>query len=438
MKAPLDNFLSRPRQVTNAVVRLFGYYEKVILALLAVVIVISGTVWYRQFALGREGSPNAGGSYVEGIVGDEQEVRQIALRLTKVGFFRFDTDGTMQNVLVESWQANPEKTIYTFTLKPKIDRNEIVTDLENNIDLLGGASVDVNAVGQVVVTLSEPNPSLPLTLTQPLFDYGPYKLSKVTDQTTIFGRNPREGAQLPYLNKVIIHSYASSEELQQALSKRKLDGAGADGLTISSGYELKTFAMPRYFAVVFNLNKSPFREATLRQALVAGANVPSTPFALTVADQEPSVTLARELVDQWTARGAQVTLEVKPMEEVQDKIGPTRAFQALMIGIDYGVDLDPTYLWSSSQIRPPGNNLSGVKSAAVDTQIETIKTTPNASERLPLIEALHAQLQAENVALIVRQEKINFVAKSSLVIPTPWLAQSLPDRFRSIADWYVK
>ena len=438
MKAPLDNFLSRPRRVGSAVARLFGYYEKVILALLAVVIVVSGTYWYRQFTVGRDGSPNAGGSYVEGIVGDEQELRQIALRLTKVGFFRFDTDGRLANVLVKDWQVNPDKTIYNFTLKEKIDRNEIITDLENNIDLFGSASVEQNEAGQIVMTTVEPNPSLPLVLTQPLFDYGPYKVSKATDQTTIFSRNPKEGAQLPYLNKIIVHSYATKEELQQALSKKKLDGAEAVDVSIPAGYSLKSYSMERYLAVIFNLNKSPFREPALRQAIVDGQTIPTTPFTLTVADQEPNKTLATEIVKQWEARGAKVTLEVKPMDEIQDKVGPSRTFQALMIGIDYGTELDPTYLWSSTQIRPPGNNLSGIKSASVDSQIEAIRATLNANERMTLIDQLHSQIQKEYAAVFVRQEKINFVARDRLEISTPWLARTIADRYRSIADWYVK
>lgn len=438
MKAPLDNFLLRPHQVTKAVVRLFSHYEKVILAFLAVIIVVSGTYWYRQFTLGRDGSPNAGGSYVEGVVGDEQEMRQIALRLTKVGLFRFDTDGRLENVLVKDWQVNPEKTSYAFTLKDKIDRNEIITDLENNIDLFGSASVEQNDAGQIVMTTTDPSPSLPLVLTQPLFDYGPYKVSKATDQTTIFGRNPKEGALLPYINKVIVHSYPNKGELQQALDKKKLDGAEEVDGTIPSGYELKSYSMERYFAVIFNLNKSPFREVGLRQAIVDSQVVPSTPFTLTVADQEPNKTLATEIIKQWEARGAKVTLEVKPMDEIQDKIGPSRTFQALLSGIDYGTELDPTYLWSSTQIRPPGNNLSGIKSATVDSQIEAIRATLNASERMTLIDGLHDQLQKEYAAVFVRQEKINFVARDTLEIPTPWLARTAADRYRSIADWYVK
>lgn len=438
MKAPLDNFLSRPRQVTNTVVRLFGYYEKVILAALAVVIVISGTLWYRQFNADRSGSPNAGGSYVEGIVGDEQEVRQIALRLTKVGFFRFDAQGRLENVLVESWQVNPEKTIYTFILKKDINRNEVVTDLENNIDILGSGTVQEGEQGQIAITLDEPNPNLPLVLTQPLFDYGPYKVSKATDQTTIFSRNPREGALLPHLNKIIIHSYKSTEELQQALTKRKLDGAEAEGVTIPEKYELKSFPIARYYAVVFNLNKSPFREAGLRQGLISGGPVPATPFTLTVADQEPNRTIASELVAQWQARGAKVTLELKAAEEIQDKINPSRAFQATLIGIDYGIELDPTYLWSSSQIRPPGNNLSGIKSATVDAQIAAIQATLHASERFNLIEQLHTQVQNELAALFVRQETISFIAENSIITPRPWLARTVTDRFRAIAHWYIK
>ncbi len=438
MKAPLDNFLARPTQVTTHVVRLLGLYEKVILALLAVVIVTSGTFWYRQFSLEHDGGPGAGGSYVEGIIGDDQEVRQLALRLTRVGLFGFDPDGKLENILVKDWEVNAEKTEYTFALKDKVDKNEILTDLQNSSELLGSANVEQDDQGRVVISLTEANPNLPLILAQPLFDYGPYKLSKATDKTTIFSRNPREGAVLPYLNKVIVHTYSDKDQLQQALEKRKLDGAVAEGVTLPHGYTLQSFELPRFYAVIFNLNKSPFREVGLRSALFDDSAVPATPFTLTVADQEPNKTLAAEAAKQWEQRGAKVTLEVKPAAEIQDKIGPSRTFQALLTGIDYGIELDPTYLWASSQIRPPGNNLGGVKSLAVDAQIEAIKATTDLGVRTKSIKALHEQLTSDRVALFVRQETVSFAVKDSIVFRTPWLAQSAADRYRSTADWYIK
>jgi len=433
----MDNFLARPKRYVTRVGQLIGQYEKVILALLAVVIVISGTFWYRQFTKGHDGGPTVGGSYVEGILGGEEEIQQIATRLTKVGLFSVEPNGKLKPVLVREWRVNPEKTEYVFVLNSQVDKNEILTVLQNSLELLGPSAVSLNDQDELVVALDEPNPNLPFTLAQPLFDYGPYKLSKATEKTTIFSRNPREGSLQPYLNKVIIHTYATKELLQQALSKRKISGSESN-VTAPDRYILQSFELPRYYAVMFNLNKSPFRDGAMRRALIDETAVANTPFTLIVADQEPNKSLAQDLVKRWQAQGANVTLETKPLEEVQEKVGPSRNFQALLTGIDYGSELDPYYVWHSSQIRPPGNNFTGVKSGTVDQQIEAIRASLDLSERSKLIKSLHETLNREGVALFVRQETGSFIAEADVVVPTPWMAQNVIDRYRSIAYWYLK
>lgn len=434
----MDNFLARPARYASRLGQLVGQYEKFILAALAVVIVISGTFWYRQFSQNYGTGPNTGGSYVEGLVEGETELQQAATRLTKVGLFGFEADGRLKNILVKEWRVNPEKTEYVFVLKEEIEKNEILTDLQTNLGLLGPSTIDLNEAGELVISLNAPNPNLPIVLSQPMFDYGPYKLGKTTEKTTIFTRNTREGAVQPYLNKIVIHSYANKDLLKQALDKNKLDGALGDNITTSDRYALQTIELPRYYTVLFNVNKSPFRDVSARRAIIDEARASGIQFTLTVADQEPNKTLATDLVKRWGAQGANVTLDVKPVDEVQDKIAPSRNFQALLTGIDYGVEYDPYYLWDSSQLRPPGNNLTGVKNEAIDAHVQAIRNTTNIKERETLIKTLHELLNREAVAFIIRQETANFILANRMVFQDPPLAQNITDRYRSIASWYIK
>ncbi|QQG50345.1 MAG: hypothetical protein HZB70_02100 [Candidatus Berkelbacteria bacterium] len=437
MRSSMDNFFARQKRYAARVTQIISHYEKVILALLAVVIVISGTFWYRQFAQ-NQGTATAGGSYVEGLVGTERDVQQIATRLTKTGLFTINNDGELENVLVQDWRVNPEKTEYFFKLLKEVSKNEILTELQNSLELLGPASVELTDGDEIAIKTTKANPNIPLLLTQPLFDYGPYKLNKATGKTTIFSRNPREGAVRPYLNKVIVHTYADKALLQQALDKGKVDGAENENLTVPEGYHLQSFELSKYYAVIFNINKSPFRDGAMRRALIDESTVANSPFTLTAADQEPYKGLAEELVKRWQALGAQVTLELKPLDEIQDKAGPSRQFQALLTGIDYGAEMDPTYLWHSSQIRPPGNNFSGINNDGIDVQIDTLRQLTNVAERTAAIKSLHEALQREGVAKFLKQESVSFIAEDTIAVQKPWLAQNASDRYRSIADWYVK
>lgn len=418
--------------------QLLAQYEKVLLAVLSVVIVVSGTFWFRQLSASQDG-PTAGGSYVEGIVGDQAEVQQVAVRLTKTGLFSFDAQGQLVNQLVTDWQANADKTSYTFTLNNTVDKQEMVDDLTQAIDIVGPLTAELNDQGQLVVTLPTGNPSLPVLLAQPIFNYGPYKMSKLSNQTAIFTRNTRTGAKSAFINKIIIHSYKTEADLTTALQRGKVDAAVADDQTTApSGYHQETLTVHRYFAVLFNTNKAPFRDSSLRSQLVANQPVKNASFTLTVADKEPYQTLAKDLVAKWQTDGAQVTLETKPFDEVRDKVAPSRNFQALLTGLDYGAENDPYYLWHSSQLRPPGNNLTGVKSDKVDQLISQIEQVYNLANRAQLVDQLNQELQQESVAIFLKQASVSMIINDNIRFNQPWLMETADDHFLAVSDWSVK
>lgn len=414
-------------------------YEHVLLAILAVVIVISGTVWYRQYANRNGDQPTAGGTYIEGVVKDNQDIQIIAAKLTKAGLFRYDSSGAIQNQLISTWTVNADKDAYTFTLLPEVKTDDIINDLQSNVDLLGPAEVNQDADHVISLQLPQPNPNLPLLLAQPLFDYGPYKVSKTSDETTIFTRNTKAGAINSFLNKIIIHTYPDETSLRQALLKGKLTGAVfSNDFTAPPEFQTETILLPKFYAVIFNLNKSPFRDAKNRRALIDQTPSPNLSFTLTAADQEPSKSLANDLITRWQTLGSNVTLQSVKQDEIRDKIAPSRDFQALLIGINYTAELDPYYIWHSSQIRPPGNNFSGLKSDKADTILTNLRATLNVNDRQSSIKALHAELNLEGAEVILRQESVNFVVSTDLRYQMPWLPVTNYDRFQAISQWSVK
>lgn len=437
--------------------RIIAKHEKVLLAILAVIILISGGFWYRQFSQKDASQPTIGGTYVEGIVfdKDKKELNQITMRLTKAGLLGFSAEGNLEPQLAEKWSSNDTNTEFRLTLGASIDRGEIVEDLQQRSDLLGDLQVQADAERDIVLTVTEPSPSLPLLLTRPIFDYGPYKLGKANDQTTVFSRNTRKGAVVAYINKIIIHTYPTNEELKNALVRNRIDGA----VLSSSGEAIKKYqrieiGLNRYYSVMFNTNKVPFRDITLRQSLInsTAASAPSTPlpstglgvnginqpFTLTAPDQEPYKSLSQELVAKWQMLGAKVELDLRPLEEVTGSIGPTRNFQALLIGIDYGAELDPYYIWHSSQVRATGNNVTGVRDEAVDKLVDQTRSTLDVSDREDLITQLHQLLATKGVALILEDESIEYYLSNKTHFIAPTLPKSSADRFLLANLWSVK
>ncbi len=417
---------------------LVNAYEKVLLALLSVVIVLSGTLWFKQFSKTQTDHPTAGGTYVEGIVGGREGVEAIAAKVTKAGLFTVSRSGELVNLLVDSWTVNPEATQYKFILKDGVSGAEIQAALEENSDVIDQAAVTLEG-RELTLTLPSPNPNLPLILTQPFFDYGPYKVSKITSKTTIFTRNTRPLAVTPYINKVIIHTFENNAALEKAIQKHQVDGAALEDKQLeNSDYSNQTLALPLYYALIFNINQAPFRDTDFRRQVIDSRGPSSKTFRLTVADSEPYRQLAEGLITSWKAAGLQVTLDVRPLEEIQQKTAPTRDFQLLLTGISYASGLDPYYLWHSSQIRPPGNNLSGIKSAKIDTILGQIRSTNNIEERHNLINALHEVVKEEAVAVILKQETGEFVVSKNIHFVPPLLPISISDRWQSIALWWAR
>lgn len=416
-------------------------YEKVLLALLSVVIVVSGSFWFKQLAGSGDGLPTAGGTYVEGIVGDEVDVQAIAARITKTGLLRVNSEGVLENSIVSSWQANADKTEYVFELLPEIDSQEIVSDLELNSEVLGQAAV--TSEGQTIkILLPMANPNIPLVLAQPMFDYGAYKLSKSSDKTTVLTRNNRPGAVEAFINKVVIHNYDSAEQLQEAVTKNRVDGvtleSGSAQLNAPDKFTTQEIALPQYYALIFNQNKSPFKEVEYRRQVISGSGAANKTFSLTVANEEPYLTLGNNLVTAWKAAGLSVELSPAPLDDIQSRIAPGRDFQALLTGISYGLELDPYYLWHSSQIRPPGNNFAGVKSATIDAVLDQIRATTQTVERWNLIDGLHRLLKEEATAVILQQDKRHFSHSENIRFVAPKLTISPLDHWYSLPEWSAR
>ncbi len=425
------------RRPWRRVLAFLGEHEKGLLALLSVVIVLSGTVWFRQFSSGTSNEPSVGGTFVDGVVGSRQQIEDEAAHITKAGLFSFDKDGNLIKQLVSDWTVNADQTIYRFTLLAGVPINEIRDNLTLDANLLGPAIVTIDQ-NQLVITLQASDPSLPLLLAEPLFDFGPYKVSKLTNQLAILIRNSRAHAASAYINRVIINAYPTQKELTLALKNHKIDGASLPSGQAIGGYNLRTFNLSLYYGVFFNLNRAPFRDQKFGRSVGVGTSIPAQNFVLTAPSNEPYQSIAKDLVARWQAAGAKVTVELKNESEIKSQIAPTRNFQALLSGIDYGYEMDPFYLWDQSQVRPPGNNLSGVKSDQVQAAISQIRQTTNATTRRVLIGQLHQILQDQGVAVVIGEEKSTYVVSNSIRPIDPWTPDSPTDWLQAISLWSVK
>ncbi|HUD20592.1 MAG TPA: hypothetical protein VMQ44_00805 [Candidatus Saccharimonadales bacterium] len=417
-------------------IALINRYEKVFLALLSVVIVVSGTYWYRQYSSINGGTPTVGGTYVEGIVGSKNELEQVAAKLTKAGLLTVNKDGNLDNLLITGWTVNADQTVYDFTLKDGVPIADIQNDLQENIDLLGEATLSTN--GQhLIVTLAQANPNLPFLLAEPLFDFGPYKLSSITDQMAVFTRNTKENAQPTYINKIVVHSYPNQSSLEQALSRQKIDGAIVTNQTATPrNYQAHSFDLSRGYVLTFNTNQSPFRVAADRIQLLNNQPGNIKSFTLTVPNEEPYLTLAKTQIADWQALGVTVTMDAKSLDDVNNLL-ISRSFQAVVTGVNYGFELDPYYIWSSTQIRPPGNNISGIKSTSLDDYLGRIRSSSSLKDRASLVQNLNSLLVQEGAGKVLETEQARLMVSDAVNYVEPYGALTAADHWQNMYLWSI-
>jgi len=151
--------------------------------------------------------------------------------------------------------------------------------------------------------------------------------------------------------------------------------------------------------------------------------------------QNPQVTA---LIDQLKKHGWTIRLETVETVEFSAKLLPSRSFQAAIIGLDYGFEIDPVYFWHSSQIRPPGNNITGVKLDEIDAQIEVIRTTNDIKEKIRLLNEFHAKLTEMGIIKILSQDEAKLFVSDDIRFEPPPLINNIYDHLITAMNWSVR
>lgn len=174
-------------------------------------------------------------------------------------------------VFTVSLTQNPEyqsplRIKWTGVLTEKVSKDEIVFKLPKKYPGFL-ETLTLKILPEHVFKDISPN-NIPLSLISKdfLVGSGPFKFKNVNQDGSGFiseltlERNKSYYDKDPYLDKVSFLFFKDEKELQKALNMGEIDGAVSAG---SKGYEI---ALPRYFALFFNLEKEAFKKG-FREAL---------------------------------------------------------------------------------------------------------------------------------------------------------------------------
>ncbi len=383
--------------------------------------------------------PVVGGTYTEGVVADSPtKVDRIIARLTNIGLTYRDTDGAIQPGLAESWQISDDKKTYTFQIRPGYAAEGILSTIQSSKNNWTGIQITSPSESTLQFVLTDPSNVFLATTAQPLFPYGAYEVAKRDKNETILRANHEFALGTPYIQRIIIKSYDSGDQLIKAAKDGEID-ASADFTDSLKGFEEHMIALPRYYVLFFNMTRPTFKKVEDRQRILNGTDGAQLTYTLLTSQTGTASELADNLVQDLATKHITLAVQKKPGVALQKEDIAKREFDLLVYGINYGAIEDYYPFWHSSQATTTGLNISGVKDKDLDALLERAHNEPDDATRIEANKDIETYLNDKALQKILNQEQYRFwVTKSIKGVKYATIADEGNDRFNLMWQWYIK
>lgn len=386
--------------------------------------------------------PAYGGSYREGIVANfSSEIQPVINKLTKNGLVDFDQDRKIIPSLATSWDISDDQKTYTFHLLKIIKSSEVSDIIKKEKSDWSDIEIKTPDDATIVFVLKQPFSPFLASLTDPIIPIGPYRVVKEDDKEVMFEANKDFFQGRPFLSKIQLIFYPNEAGLARAIKSHKIDGIGSNSSDpeIPSSWNLYSLDLPRYLMLFFNLKREIWQDQNIRTKLVNGEKLDQEiNLTLVTSDSTSNIAKATEIQQNWQSLGAKINLVIKNNKDLQKEILPTRNFDLLIYGLDYGTDPDPYPFWHSSQISDTGLNLSNFSDVEADKLLEEARQTSNLEERTKKYQAFQTILDTQKPAIVLEQIKWQFAVTNKIKGIINHQGTSGADRFFEVWKWYNK
>jgi peptide/nickel transport system substrate-binding protein len=306
----------------------------IVVALIALMVVVSGAAVAIDRAETRTAVPTYGGTYVEGVTSAAQFLNPIlaatpvdddVVRLVFSGLSRYRSDGSIQGDLAQSFATSEDGKVWTFQIRDDATWHDgkpvIADDVVYTVALLQDKAyvgpysdafrgVKVERVDDRVVRFVLPDAYGPFaaSTTVPLLpshllakvDYaglarvafnqhpigtGPFRVMEADARQTVLARSDsfyrtRPDRTRAYLDRLVLRSYPDTSEALTALARGEIDGVG--GLSTGDAerarglktVNLYSFGTNDFTALFLNVRpgKTTFRDRVVRQAIATAVD----------------------------------------------------------------------------------------------------------------------------------------------------------------------
>lgn len=418
----------------------FSKWEKVIILILSVVVVVfSGIIGYNRWLGSTQETPQYGGVFREGVVGEAKDLDKHLPRLVNAGLTKYDLEKNIVGDLAKNWDINENGRVYVFHLNSQFSSE----DLAGQIISRGlWQDIDISTPDSSTITFTFKQPFSPFlyTSTEPIFPYGPYQVSRENKAEIELSARDDYYAGRSYLDKIIIKLYTNQNELLRAARRGEIDGFSTTqdpgALNGFSKYEMK---LSRELLIFFNLSNKDLQDINVRKALKENSSPGKTlELRLVTSDTDKNLAIAKKIVEKWGQNGVKINLDVKDNVTLQKTTILKRDYDVLLYGLDYGEDPDPYPFWHSSQIKEGGKNLANFKNTKGDKLLEEARQEFDFKKREEKYTEFQKILDSEIPAFKVETETLFYEVAKKVKGIEKIVGCYETDRFLNVAKWYIE
>lgn len=161
-------------------------------------------------------------------------------------------------------------------------------------------------------------------------------------------------------------------------------------------------------------------------------------FSVATSDIAELKQAAELLKTMWESIGAQVTLRVFEIGDLNQNVIRPRKYDALFFGEIIGRDADPFAFWHSSQRLDPGLNIALYANITADKLLEEARTLSNKEERVKKYEAFQKEVGRDAPAVFLYTPEFVYILPHSVKGFSMGSITVPADRFASVYTWYVE
>ncbi len=418
----------------------FSTSERILFGVAVLLLAIGiGGWWLTIHGQPKKEVPLIGGTFVEGVVADSPtKVDRIIASMTNIGLTYRDQDGVIQPALAKSWSISDDKKTYTFQIKDGYATDGLLAAIKSNKTNWEGIQITAPTNQTLQFTLPEPLSLFLGTTTQPLFPFGPYQIAKRDQKEVILGSNSHFVLGEPYISKVVVKIYATQDEMLKALNDDSVNASADFEDKAPDRFQKNTISLPRYYVLFFNMTRSALKKPEDRLRIINQTDGPEVSYTLLTNQSDSSRQLAEKLSQDLKSKHINLQVTSKNSLSLQKDDIPKRQFDLLIQGINYGVTPDYYPLWHSSQVNPPGLNISGVKDKELDKLLEAARHEPDPAKQQELTKNIADYLAKNGLQQILGQDSFNYWVDHSIKGVQYGKIDEGSERFSLLWRWYIK